>query len=95
MLFNPTKWDRKTKGFVQDQRTLNVLAKKIRNGIAHQQIVCIEQKGKWTKVIIRDFNIANGGNLELELTWTIKQLKGFSIFISNEYIKEINQISQA
>jgi hypothetical protein len=95
MLFNPTKRDRKNNGFVQDQRTLNVFVKKIRNGIAHQRIECVEQRGKWTKVIIRDFNMANGQNVELELTWSIKQLKKFSIFISNEYIKEINQISEA
>lgn len=92
--FNPTKRDKKGKGFKPDEKTLNILIKKIRNGIAHQQIECVDKKGKWVSVTIRDFNKFNNNNLELELTWTIKQLKEFSIFISGKYIDEINNINR-
>lgn len=90
--FNPTKRNRKSKGFAPEQKTLNILTKKIRNGIAHQQVECVDRRGKWVQVTIRDFNKANGDNLELELTWTIRELKEFSLFISDKYIEEINKI---
>lgn len=91
--FNPTKRNRKAKGFIPDEKNLNVFTKKIRNGIAHQQIECIDSKGKWVSVTIRDFNKFNNDNLELEVTWTIKQLKEFSLFISDKYIEEIKTLN--
>ncbi len=90
LYFQPTK--RRKKGFVDDDKTLKNFIKKIRNGISHQQIWSEGTKDKWTRVIIRDFNVYNNDNLELEVKWTIKQLRTFALFIANSYSDEIRKI---
>lgn len=76
-----------------EQKTLNILTKKIRNGIAHQQVECVDRKGKWVQVTIRDFNKANGDNLELERTWTIRELKEFHSSSPTSILKKSIRLS--
>ena len=90
ILFNPTK--KKNGIWIGDRRSLQNLIKKVRNGVSHQQIECVEDKSKWEKVIIRDFNFYNNNNLELEVSWTPKQLKEFAIFVADSYKTEIEKI---
>jgi len=63
--FNPTK--RTNKKWVSDKKNLRNLIKKVRNGVSHQQIECGEDNGTWRHIVIRDFNIYNNNNLELEV----------------------------
>jgi hypothetical protein len=87
IIFNPTR--RKKKRFIEDKKTLGTLIKKVRNGISHQQIECTEDGGNWKGVIIRDFNIGNNNNLELEVRWTTKQLREFAFYVADNYKLEI------
>ena len=90
ILFNPTK--RKKNTWVEDKRSLKNLIKKIRNGVSHQQIECVDENGRWDRVIIRDFNTYNNDNLELEVSWTPNQLKIFALFVADSYLYEINKL---
>jgi hypothetical protein len=55
--FNPTK--RKNGSWIADKKNLRNLIKKVRNGVSHQQIECVDDNGKWDRVVIRDFNSYN------------------------------------
>ena len=90
MLFAPTK--RSGKNWVPDNTTLKNLIKKIRNGISHQQIEANGTGEKWHRVVIRDFNTYNNNKLELEVDWSIKNLKDFALFIADQYTVEIKRI---
>jgi|GEM_PF-673798 len=90
IIFNPTK--RKNNNWVADKQNLRNLIKKVRNGVSHQQIECLDKNGRWDKVIIRDFNTSNNNNLELEVRWTTKQLKKFAIFVADNYKAEIEKL---
>jgi len=89
--FNPTK--RKKNGWVADKKSLKNLIKKIRNGVSHQQIECIGSKAKWNEITIRDYNIGNHHNLELQVSWTPKQLKEFALYVAERYKSEISKLN--
>jgi hypothetical protein len=88
--FNPTR--RENRQWVNDEKNLRNLIKKVRNGVSHQEIQCIDDNGKWDSVIIRDFNTYNNNHLELEVRWTPRQLKTFSLFVADSYISEIQKL---
>jgi HEPN pEK499 p136 len=88
--FNPTK--KKNKSWIEDKKSLKNLIKKVRNGVSHQQIECVGNNGKWQSVVLRDINTYNQNNIELEVTWTTKQLKTFALFVADSYLIEINKI---
>jgi hypothetical protein len=89
--FKPTKRKRDNT-WVEDKKSLKNLIKKVRNGVSHQQIECVDDNGLWDRVIIRDFNLYNNNNLELEISWTPKQLKIFALFVADSYLYEINKL---
>lgn len=89
--FNPTKRIG-GKQWTADKKNLRNLIKKVRNGVSHQQIECVDNNGNWDRVLIRDFNMHNNNNLELEVSWTPKQLKQFAIFVADSYKTEIDKI---
>lgn len=88
--FNPTR--RENHQWVNDEQNFRNLIKKVRNGVSHQEIQCIDDNGRWDSVIIRDFNAYNNSNLELEVSWTPKQLKTFAVFVADSYISEIQKL---
>ncbi|MFM8911949.1 MAG: HEPN family nuclease [Flammeovirgaceae bacterium] len=88
--FNPTK--RKNNIWIADKKSLKNLIKKVRNGVSHQQIECVGNNGKWQSVVLRDINTYNLNNIELEVTWTTKQLKTFALFVADSYLIEIKKI---
>ncbi len=92
-LFNPTK-KKKGDGYVSDKKSLKNFLKKIRNGIAHQQIEPINENGEWKGVRIKDINDFNNKNLELEIEFTIKELRDFAFFISTKYIEEFEKLNK-
>ena len=87
--FNPTK--RKKNQWIDDQQTFKNLIKKVRNAVSHQHIKCVGNDGKWESVTFRDVNFFNQNNIELEVTWTTKELKKFALFVADSYLKEIEK----
>lgn len=88
-IFNPTK--RKNNQWVQDKHTFKNLIKKVRNAVSHQQILCVGNNGKWESVTLKDINFFNNNNIELEVTWTTKELRKFALFVANSYLNEIEK----
>lgn len=68
-------------------KTFEILLKKIRNGIAHQNILPINQEGNFLGV--RFYNHFQN-NLDMEISFTEQQLKEFSLYISGVYLNENN-----
>jgi hypothetical protein len=68
-------------------KSFEILLKKIRNGIAHQNILPINQEG--TFLGVRIFNHFQN-NLDMEISFTEQQLKEFSLYISGVYLNENN-----
>lgn len=60
--------------------------------MSHQQIQCVGNNGKWNSVTIKDINSFNQNNIELEVTWTTKQLKDFALFVADSYLNENKKI---
>ncbi|MFY0482278.1 HEPN family nuclease [Flavobacterium sp. PLA-1-15] len=87
--FNPTK--RKKDQWVQDKHTFKNLIKKVRNAVSHQQIQCVGNNGKWESVTLQDINSFNQNNIELEVTWTTKELRKFALFVADTYLNEIEK----
>mgnify|MGYP003619515657 FL=1 len=88
--FNPTKRGRDNQ-WTPDSHTFKNLIKKVRNAVSHQQVECVGNNGKWESVTLRDINSFNQNNVELEITWTTKQLKKFALFVANSYLDEIEK----
>jgi len=63
---------------------LSALLKKIRNGIAHQNMEPINNKGKWVGVKIWN---DNQGMKDFEIQFSIDELKEFSLFLAKRYIE--------
>ena len=93
-VFNPTKWDGSSKSYIADKRTLKVLLRKIRNGIAHQRIESINEDGRWIGIIIEDINGRNNNNVELRIKFQIEEFRNFAIFISSKYVEEIKRLGK-
>ena len=66
--------------------TLHKFLKKIRNGVAHQNISPTNQKGEWKG--LRIWNHNSYGIKDFEVEFTINQLKDFAIFIGEKYLEE-------
>lgn len=90
-IFNPTK--RKNNEWVKDKHTFKNFIKKVRNAVSHQQIECVGNNGKWESVTLRDINSFNQNNIELEVTWTTKELKKFALFVADSYLNEIEKVN--
>lgn len=66
-------------------KTLEIFLKKIRDGLAHQNIIPINSEGSFTGVKIFNKYI---NEIDLDVIFTENQLKEFSLFISNLYLKK-------
>ena len=94
--FHPTSYDRAQGRFKSKPLTIYNLLKCIRNSIAHHRIYCLPEDGKWRSVRLYDIqdkytqDNVNGGkpHLELEIVWTIKQLRAFCDFVCEAYLFE-------
>lgn len=60
------------------------LIKKIRNGIAHQNIEGINENDKW--IGVRLWNNTNTFKKDFEIIFTIEELKSFAIALSDKYL---------
>ncbi len=66
-------------------KTIGVLLRKIRNGLAHQNIEPINENNKF--VGIKIFN-KYFDKLDLDIEFTREELYNFAIYISNKYLEE-------
>jgi hypothetical protein len=64
--------------------TLRFLLKKIRNGLAHQNIEPVNTDGLFTGIVIRNYYF---GTLDLEIEFDEKELKDFAFFIAEKYLE--------
>ena len=97
--FYPTRYDYDNKQYKQKLTTVSNLLTSIRNSVAHQQIECIEEEGKWRYIKLSDVNKRNAKNnlphLELSVTWSIVQLREFCKFVCQTYLQEVAKKSSS
>lgn len=62
------------------------LIKKIRNGIAHQNIKGINENDKW--IGVRLWNNTNTFKKDFEIIFTIEELKSLAIALSDKYLEK-------
>lgn len=85
-IFKPIKRIKKQK-IVFYPKTLKVLLKKIRNGLAHQRIQPINENGKFTGVVIRNYFNQGKYDQDLEISFSQQELKDFALFVADEYLR--------
>lgn len=97
-IFNPTTYNKQNKAYEAAPKNLLVFLNHLRNSIAHiSNAVPNNKDGEWISVRLKDINIRNNSNVELEITIDKEDLNIFAMFLSNEYInamEEINKHSQ-
>lgn len=64
------------------------LLKKIRNGIAHQNIIGLNENGIWSGIKL--WNVNKAGNINFEMSLNTEQLYSLATYISTHYLKKIN-----
>jgi hypothetical protein len=70
-------------------KTLKILLKKIRNGLAHQKIEPVNNAhGLFTGIIIRNYFGDDAGDLDLEIEFNRKELEQFALYIAGKYLGE-------
>jgi len=89
--FQPTSSRHKGGVYKPKQLTLANLIRSIRNSVAHNHIYCLPEDGKWRMVRVCDINENNRQDgkphLELEVVWSIDQLKRFCRFVAERYLE--------
>jgi len=70
-------------------KTLRVLVQKLRNGLAHDTIVRVNQNRVFVGVKIRNFHPQRGKlrELDTDVEFTYDELKKFGLFLADEYLK--------
>jgi len=69
-------------------KTLKILLKKVRNGLAHQNIEPVNTDGLFTGIKIMNFFNGVKRDLDLEIEFNRKELESFALFIAKEYLGE-------
>ena len=68
-------------------KTLKTLLKKIRNGLAHQNIEPVNNAhGLFTGIIVRNYFSEGAVDLDLEIEFNRKELEHFALFIAGKYL---------
>jgi HEPN pEK499 p136 len=71
-------------------KTLEVLLRKIRNGLAHQNVQPLNQNGQFECVEIKNYftkDHQKRDDPDLHIRFSEKELEDFALFIANEYLK--------
>jgi len=85
--FEPIR--RKTKDGIECYRkTFRILLKKVRNGIAHQNISPVNANGLFTGVLIRNYYSAGKRDMDLEIEFDRRELESFALFVAEKYLEE-------
>jgi len=89
-MFEPIQKKKKNNIPVYFPKTLKIFLKKIRNGLAHQNIEPVNNaRGLFTGIIVRNYygeDANNAGELDLEIEFNRKELEQFSLFIAGKYL---------
>ena len=87
-IFNPIqKKDKETGGFIYYRKTVEIFLKKLRNGIAHQNIQAINENGSFVGVIIRN---KFRSIVDFEVAFRRRELQKFANFIADQYLQRAN-----
>jgi hypothetical protein len=70
------------------QKTLRVLLKKVRNGLAHQNINPVNENGLFTGVVIKNYYGGSRRNIDLEIEFNRDELENFALFIAGKYLDD-------
>jgi hypothetical protein len=71
-------------------KTLGYFLKKVRNGFGHGLVTPINQGEKWVAITVENYfpsKDALGAKQDLQVTFTMPQLRDFALFIADEYLK--------
>ena len=69
-------------------KTFRVLLKKMRNGIAHQNISPVNTDQLFTGVKIKNFFSAGRRDMDLEIEFDRRGLERFALFVAEKYLGE-------
>ncbi|MEZ4658507.1 MAG: HEPN family nuclease [Caldilineaceae bacterium] len=87
-LFNPIKgYDKRTDNPIYYPKTVGAFLRRIRNGIAQQEIEPQYHNDKFDGVIIRNRFGSKLGECDLEVHFSQDQLREFALFIAQSYIE--------
>jgi len=82
--FEPIKGKNRDTGEVEYySKTLKIFLKKVRNGIAHQNIRPINTDGLFTGVEIKN---RHGNIIDLEVEFSRHEFEQFALFVAGEYL---------
>jgi len=84
--FEPIKKKKRTGEIEYFPKTLKILLKKVRNGLAHQNIEPVNTNEIFTGIIIRNFYGEGRRDLDLEVEFNRNELVRFALFISAKYL---------
>jgi hypothetical protein len=68
-------------------KTFRILLKKIRNGIAHQNIAPVNRNEFFTGVMIRNY-FSGRRDMDLEIEFNRNELEKFALFVAQKYLGE-------
>lgn len=73
-----------------DPKTLGVFIQRLGNGLAHTRTEPVNRLGKYAAVIVRNFYLRRGGQLELDMEaeFSCPELRAFGLFLAEEYLKD-------
>jgi hypothetical protein len=67
-------------------KNLKTFLKKVRNGLAHQNIIPVNTKGIFSGVIIRNYFGAGKKDLDLDVKFNRKELERFALYVAGKYL---------
>jgi hypothetical protein len=79
------------------EKTLQVFLKKIRNGLAHQNIEPVNENRHFLGVVIKNYfddSARKKGDPDLHVQFSAKELEQFALFIADEYLKLYFEVGQ-
>jgi hypothetical protein len=68
------------------QKTFRILLKKIRNGLAHQNITPVNADSLFTGVLIRNYFTEGNRDMDLEIKFDRRELEKFALFVAQKYL---------
>jgi HEPN family protein len=92
--FSPTKFNQQKEGYVRARKNLYTFLQHLRNSLAHLALAETQNEdGEWASIRLRDINVRNNDNVELEVTIDKDDLKTLAMYLSDEYINEIQELN--
>ena len=88
--FNPTHYNSRKDRYVKSTKTFGCFLRKIRNSIAHiSNSEPHSDSESWHSITLRDKNIKNNNNIELEIKLSYENIRDLAEYISTKYKSEV------